>query len=664
LRRRVRKMRQLYQYVDSPEYSQHFDLDNPFSESSLPQYSRIGDVDVPLAGVFEARVQDFSLDVVSPYTSNVVGIVRLSLEPSSAMAPSSTLKFNVVMRDLVGFPEREGTEVHAQLFVPGISDEGGATTTSLVKDFDEGPVRFESVHSMSLPYDSSRSSMLRISLYARVSPMHLDKLLSWDDMRDSAQKPKRKKRQARIPESEFYSEERHDVFARIQIQEISEHGDYEPVEVVQTSPVDVGAYQLHQGLQRRIVISLTHSSGNHFAWKDVKSLRMGRVLLLDHSGKASDLDTPQGDAPLKMASPPIMKGNADGTAVAFIISQWDSSIHESPLLDRPTSEKHRVQSTLSWYVAADKLSSPMAFSIDIAMQIRPRSYVRQNSMFQQLLGTQRIVHSTTGIFNVNIQPVSAKRAADLWRMNTQNDYIKGEEALQGWAPRGISLIQDYINSRKQKKRVAEVETARSVLSLLALETPNGDFYPPEDGPITEEQQELLRKYLALWTKKIPIEDSILTKTNLEPPTNGAAFASAAPAEAKPTLVAAVRHIPKNPTLLRGGYLLCPDSQNTKWVRRYVELRRPYLHIYSVPDGDELNAINLQNCRVDHDPQVGLLLKRTGANTLFAIFATNNSFVFRARSEGDKVEWILKIDESYFNSSASGSGSSSADGDDR
>src|SRR6201996_5924959 len=138
LRKRVRLMRQLYQYIDSPQYSQHFNLDNPFSESCLPQYSRIGDVDVPLAAVFEARVQDFSLDVVSPYTSNVIGIVHLSLEPSSATAPSTTLKFNIVMRDLVGFAEREGTDIHAQLFVPGISDEGGATPPPWVKDFDKG----------------------------------------------------------------------------------------------------------------------------------------------------------------------------------------------------------------------------------------------------------------------------------------------------------------------------------------------------------------------------------------------------------------------------------------------------------------------------------------------------------------------------------------------
>jgi kinesin family protein 1 len=661
LRKRVRLMRQLYQYIDSPQYSQHFNLDNPFSESCLPQYSRIGDVDVPLAAVFEARVQDFSLDVVSPYTSNVIGIVHLSLEPSSATAPSTTLKFNIVMRDLVGFAEREGTDIHAQLFVPGISDEGGATTTSLVKDFDEGPVRFESVHSMSLPIESPRTSMLRISIFAKVTSMHLDKLISWDDMRDHANRSKKKKKnQSRIPESEYYGDERHDVFARVQIQEISENGEYGAVEVVQTSGMDIGAFQLHQGLQRRIVISLTYSSAKNLVFRDLTRLRIGRLALIDQSGKASDLDTPQADIGLKVVSPPSSKENADGTSVITIVCHWDSSVHESPLLDRATSDKHRVQVSLSWNVITEQMKSPLTFSMDIQLQMRPRSFVLQNSMFQQLLSSQRIVHSTVSVFGVTVQPVSAKRAADLWRMNTQAQYVKGEETLFGWTPRGVSLVQDYIKSRKQKRRVAEVETTRIVLSLQSLEAPDG--HADSDGPRSEDQERLLRKVLDLWTETSHTDDNILTKNNLEPPQNGAAFASPSSRESRPKLVATVRHVPKNPSVLKSGYLLCPDENHSRWVRRWVELRRPYLHVYALPDGDELLAINLANSRIDHAPQLALLLQRPGASTVWAVFAPQNSFLFRAKNERDKIEWILKMDESYF-SSASASGSSSQDGGD-
>ncbi|OCL07105.1 kinesin family protein [Glonium stellatum] len=660
LRFRVRLMHQMHQYLNRPEYLQHFSLENPFSEPCMPEYSRIGDVDVPLAAVFQSRVQDFSLDVISPYTANVIGIVRLSLEPSSAEAPSTTLKFNVVMHDLVGFPEREGTEVHAQLFVPGISDEGGATTTQMIKDFDEGAVRFESVHSMSLPYSSPQTSSLRVSIFAKVTTMHLDKLLSWDDMRDSAPRPKQKRYNSRLPESEFYTEELHDIFSRIQIHEISEDGTYQPVEVIQNSALDTGAYQLHQGLQRRVVINLTHTSGDTLQWQDISTLRMGRIRLLDASGNAPALDSPVQEVPLKLVSPPAVKDNADGTTNVTFIGQWDSSMHGSLLLDRVTPEKYRVQACLLWNVSSAKLSEPMVFPIDLSLQIRSRSYIRPTSMFMQFWNATRVVHSTVGIFSVTIRPTSVKRATDLWRMNTRDDFVKGEELLSGWTPRGVSLVRDFINTEKRRRRIAEIETARSVLSSRAL-TANGTATPTSSS-LDERQIQLLTRVLSLWqTKKAPAE-IILTTTNLEPPASGAAFAPHPPDSTSPapTLVATVRHIPKNPSLMKGGYLLMPDSSNTRWVRRYVELRRPYLHIYSVPEGDELNAINLANSRVDHQPQIARLLISNGAGnaaarsreSVWAVFARSNTYLFRAKSEREKIEWILRIDQSYFSSSGS------------
>ena len=94
-----------------------------------------------------------------------------------------------------------------------------------------------------------------------------------------------------------------------------------------------------------------------------------------------------------------------------------------------------------------------------------------------------------------------------------------------------------------------------------------------------------------------------------------------------------------------------------------ELRKPYLHIYSA-EGDELNAINLTNARVDHSPQIAKLLSGTAGaaygagigDTVWAVFARSNTYIFRARSEREKIEWILRIDQSYFSSENSEEGS--------
>ena len=101
------------------------------------------------------------------------------------------------------------------------------------------------------------------------------------------------------------------------------------------------------------------------------------------------------------------------------------------------------------------------------------------------------------------------------------------------------------------------------------------------------------------------------------------------------------------------------------MRRFVELRRPYLHVYSVPEGDEINAINLRSSRVDHAPDFARLLGTAGSGSgsgtpsrgsggqpnVFAIYGTQNTFLFATRTEAQKVEWILKIDQSYFSNAS-------------
>lgn len=677
---RVRLMRQMHQYMDRPEYLQHFQLDNPFMETCMPQYTHVGDVDVPLSAVFESRVQDFCLDVLSPYTSHAIGLIKLSLEPSSARAPSSTLKFNVVMHDMVGFAEREGTEVHAQLFLPGISEEGGVTTTQMIKDFDEGPIRFESVHSMSVPMFSPTNVSLRVAIFAKVSSMHLDKLLSWDDMRDNVPRPQKKRKSARISESQFYTEEKHDIFAKIQILELAENGEYLPVEVIQTNDLDKGSFQLHQGIQRRLVVNLTHSSGEAMPWQDVTGLRVGRIQLVDHVGKTPNLGSTSSEIPLKLISKPTIKVNANGTSNVTLVGQWDSSAHSSLLLDRVTADKYKVQMTVHWDVTSSKLAEPMTFSMQVCSQILSRSYVRSTSMFSSLWQTVRIVHSSSGIFSISIRPTPVKRAGDLWRMNTQNDYVKGEEGLIDWAPRGVSLIRDYIAANRRKQRLADLEAAKPLLSQISFTpTPiptsravtNGEssgedpVEPIEE--LSEHQRTVLGKFVNLWSLCRDPSTSILTSSNVEPPSNG--VSTLPPVQSSsPNLVASISLVPKNQEILKGGYLLTPSADSSRWVRRFVELRKPYLHLHSVPDGEEVCIVALRNSRVDHQPQIAKLLKRNDTvrgragerdvEKVFAVYGTDNTWLFKARSEREKVEWIFKIDQSYFSGGGSPGGSGS------
>ncbi|MCJ1444761.1 MAG: kinesin-like protein Klp8 [Stictis urceolatum] len=676
LEQRVQAMRQMHQYHDRPDYMQHFHLENPFIEEFLPQYSLIGDAHVPLTAVFEARVQDYSVDVISPYTQQAIGTIKLSLEPSSAEAPASMLKFNIVMHDMVQFAEREGTEVHAQMFVPGVSDEGGATTTQMISGFDEGAIRFESVHSMSLPQDSPTKASLQIAVFAKVSPMHLDKLLSWDEVRELAEQPKRtrKKRpkRARLPENEYYNKEQHDVFLKVQMLEMAESGVYEPVEVEQMNNLDNRTYQLHQGLQRRVKVSLTHTSSEPLDWEDIAGVRIGNIRLVDPWGKSPDMNTTTPDVPLTFVGRPTKQEDPDGTVHLTAIAQWDSSLHGSILLDRPTADKYSVKVTLICDATCKRTDNLLSFQLDQTIQIRPRSWIRPQSMFKSLWKVTRIVHSTTGLFDIALNPAASKRAGDLWRLDSRYQYIKGQELLDHWSPRGISLLKDYVIARRLRQRIIEVEAAKASLERLDPQSPilehtspaspaldgapnsetdkelNGEANSdtkPED-PYTDHQRSLLSKTLSLWRLPSPIlpAPGHHATPPLSPPSSTSPSRKLPPAKLHPIITA---H-PKNPTVIKSGPLLTPAPTGSGWSRRHAELRPPYLHLYSIPDSDEVGVLNLRNARVEAEPSFARLLQseRVRSENVFAVYAVGHTALFAVRNGTVKDEWIFAVDTAF------------------
>ncbi|KAL8709274.1 MAG: hypothetical protein Q9220_006017 [cf. Caloplaca sp. 1 TL-2023] len=660
LEQRLRVMRQMHQYLHRPDYLQHFRLEDPFIEPCLPQYSLVGEAMVPLGAVFEACVQDHSIEVLSTYTFEAVGAIRLSLEPSTAQAPSSVIKFNVVMHDMIGFAEHEGTDVHAQMSIPGVNEDGAVSSTQMIKDFDEEPIRFDSVHGMSLPVQSKHSTALLVSVYAKVTPVHMEKLLSWDELRESGADDDSKRTQdeqgARIPESDFFRQERHDVFAKVKILEMSEAGEYVPVEVEQVSNVDAGAYQLRQGLQRKIVFNLAYSSSESLQWTALKCMRIGNLRIFDIRASMPNPDQPRSDVVLKLVQKPHFVENGNGTKEVTVTGQWDSSLHGSSLLDRPTADNYVVQCTLSVDVVSSRLDQPMTFSLDQNMQIRPRSWLRPQSMFKQLWKTARIVHTTSGIFSAVLKPVSARRAADVWRLDSQQDYVKGEEELSRWRPRGSDLVDDFYSSQRKKQRAKEVEDARTVLGRhrhdSPLELSTGSSRSPNDT------EQLLKRFADLW-KNSSAASTMSTPLKAARHQRELSAERHRPTAGRPPRLQAIVHfVPKNPSVLKSSYILAPTTSTTqplRWQRHFAEFRPPYLHVYAVPSGDEVFVINLRNARIDTDPPVKKLLhsERVGGSC-WAVYGAMNTWLFAARSEIQKIEWVLAIDGCFAGGNGMGS----------
>ncbi|KAK3062799.1 hypothetical protein LTR53_019192, partial [Teratosphaeriaceae sp. CCFEE 6253] len=163
-------------------------------------------------------------------------------------------------------------------------------------------------------------------------------------------------------------------------------------------------------------------------------------------------------------------------------------------------------------------------------------------------------------------------------MDTTGVFVSGEERLNGWAPRGLSLVRDFLTYRKKRARVAEVEGSRGMLSADVLSSPTGPTLA-EDDAFDERQKALLGRILELWrTAPSASEIMLLRSQNGTPEFDDPARLNGTCVPAR--LAATVDYQPKTPAVLKAGWLLVPDAAGTRWVRHFAELRQPYLHLYA------------------------------------------------------------------------------------
>ncbi|CAJ0838054.1 16829_t:CDS:2, partial [Entrophospora sp. SA101] len=79
----------------------------------------------------------------------------------------------------------------------------------------------------------------------------------------------------RRSDEELVAEEKHDLVAWVQVCELAPTGEYVPVQVLSQNTLDPGAFFLRQGLQRRIILTLTHNSGRQFPWSKIPKMEIG-----------------------------------------------------------------------------------------------------------------------------------------------------------------------------------------------------------------------------------------------------------------------------------------------------------------------------------------------------------------------------------------------------
>ncbi|KAM9430740.1 kinesin-like protein KIF1B isoform 8-T8 [Salvelinus alpinus] len=266
---------------------------------------------------------------------------------------------------------------------------------------------------------------------------------------------------------------KYDLLVWFEISELEPTGEYIPAVVDHSGGLPChGTYLLHQGIQRRITVTLIHEKGSELHWKDVRELVVGRIR------NKPEVDDSAADAVLSLniISAKNIKSshNANRTFYRFE-AVWDSSLHNSLLLNRVTPYGEKIFMTLSAYLELDHCIQPAIITKDICMvfysrdaKISPPRSLR--NLFGSGYSKTPDCNRVTGIYELSLCKMSDTGSPGMQRrrrkiLDTSVAYVRGEENLAGWRPRGDSLILEHQWELEKMEQLHEVEKTRHLLLL-------------------------------------------------------------------------------------------------------------------------------------------------------------------------------------------------------
>uniref|UniRef100_A0A2K5MWD0 plus-end-directed kinesin ATPase n=1 Tax=Cercocebus atys TaxID=9531 RepID=A0A2K5MWD0_CERAT len=271
---------------------------------------------------------------------------------------------------------------------------------------------------------------------------------------------------------------KYDLLVYFEICELEANGDYIPAVVDHRGGMPcMGTFLLHQGIQRRITVTLLHETGSHIRWKEVRELVVGRIR-----------NTPETDESL--IDPNILSlnilssgyihpaqddrvslGNDTRTFYQFEAA-WDSSMHNSLLLNRVTPYREKIYMTLSAYIEMENCTQPAVITKDFCMVFYSRdAKLPASRSIRNLFGSGTPGVRATGTPTLlSLCHVADAGSPGMQRrrrrvLDTSVAYVRGEENLAGWRPRSDSLILDHQWELEKLSLLQEVEKTRHYLLL-------------------------------------------------------------------------------------------------------------------------------------------------------------------------------------------------------
>ncbi|XP_074524159.1 kinesin-like protein KIF1A isoform X14 [Halichoeres trimaculatus] len=266
---------------------------------------------------------------------------------------------------------------------------------------------------------------------------------------------------------------KYDLMVFFEICELEANGDYIPAVVDHRGGMPChGTFLLHQGLQRRITVTIVHESGGDMEWRDIRELVVGR---LRNTPEADDTIIDPNILSLNILSAGYARPMQDDRTFYRFEAAWDSSMHNSLLLNRVTPYGEKIYMTLSAYLEMENCTQPAVITKDICMVFYSRdTKLSASRSIRNLFGTGSLRaadgNRVTGVYEVSLCNLADAGSPGMQRrrrrvLDTSVAYVRGEENLAGWRPRSDSLILDHQWELEKLSLLQDVEKTKHYLLL-------------------------------------------------------------------------------------------------------------------------------------------------------------------------------------------------------
>uniref|UniRef100_A0A8C1IZ09 plus-end-directed kinesin ATPase n=1 Tax=Cyprinus carpio TaxID=7962 RepID=A0A8C1IZ09_CYPCA len=275
---------------------------------------------------------------------------------------------------------------------------------------------------------------------------------------------------------------KYDLMVFFEICELEANGDYIPAVVDHRVGMPChGTFMLHQGIQRRVTVTIVHESGRDIEWKEVRELVVGRIR---NTPETDETIIDPNILSLNILSAGYIRPTQDDRQ--FLDSDmprifyrfeaaWDSSMHNSLLLNRVTPYGEKIYMTLSAYLEMENCTQPTVITKDLCMVFYSRdAKLPASRSIRNLFSTGTLRPSegnrVTGVYELSLCHLADAGSPGMQRrrrrvLDTSVAYVRGEENLAGWRPRSDSLILDHQWELEKLSLLQEVEKTRHYLLL-------------------------------------------------------------------------------------------------------------------------------------------------------------------------------------------------------